>query len=45
MLLVADVADDVLDHDNGSFDDPEDIFVPLNLVGPLQLHNNGNNSC
>lgn len=33
------------DLNNGSFDDPEDIFVPLNLVAPLQLHNNGNNSC
>jgi putative ABC transport system permease protein len=33
------------DLENGSFDDPEDIFVPLNLVSPLQLHNNGNNSC
>jgi putative ABC transport system permease protein len=33
------------DLNNGSFDDPEDIFVPLNLVAPMQLHNNGNNSC
>ncbi|HEY1772077.1 MAG TPA: ABC transporter permease [Gammaproteobacteria bacterium] len=33
------------DLNNGSFDDPEDVFVPLNLVNPMQLHNNGSNSC
>ena len=33
------------DLENDQFGDPEDIFVPLNLVSPMQLHNNGNNSC
>jgi putative ABC transport system permease protein len=33
------------DAQDDQFGDPEDLFVPLNLVGPMQLHNNGNNSC
>lgn len=33
------------DLENDQFGDPEDIFVPLNLVSPMQLHVNGNNSC
>ena len=33
------------DLENDQFGDPEDIFVPLNLVSTMQLHNNGNNSC
>ena len=33
------------DLENDQFGDPEDIFVPLNLVSPMQLHISGNNSC
>jgi putative ABC transport system permease protein len=33
------------DLENDAFGDPEDIFVPLNLVSSMQLHVNGNNSC
>jgi len=33
------------DLENDQFGDPEDVFVPLNLVSPMQLHVNGNNSC
>ena len=33
------------DLENDQFGDPEDFYVPLNLVSPMQLHNNGNNSC
>jgi putative ABC transport system permease protein len=33
------------DLENDQFGDSEDIYVPLNLVSSMQLHNNGNNSC
>jgi putative ABC transport system permease protein len=33
------------DAQDDQFGEPEDLFVPLNLIGPMQLHNNGNNSC
>ena len=33
------------DLENDQFGDPEDVFIPFNLVEPMQLHSNGNNSC
>lgn len=33
------------DLENDQFGDPEDVFIPFNLVQPMQLHSNGNNSC
>jgi putative ABC transport system permease protein len=33
------------DLENDQFGDPEDVFIPFNLVSSMQLHNNGNNNC
>jgi putative ABC transport system permease protein len=33
------------DLENDQFGDPEDVFIPFNLVSSMQLHSNGNNSC
>ncbi|HEY3644082.1 MAG TPA: ABC transporter permease [Gammaproteobacteria bacterium] len=33
------------DLENDQFGDPEDMFIPFNLVSGMQLHSNGNNSC
>ena len=33
------------DLENDSFGDPEDAFIPFNLVTSMQLHSSGNNSC
>jgi putative ABC transport system permease protein len=33
------------DLENDTFGDPEDVFIPFNLVASMQLHSNGNNSC
>ncbi|MGH8371250.1 MAG: ABC transporter permease [Gammaproteobacteria bacterium] len=33
------------DLENDAFGDPEDVFIPFNLVSSMQLHSNGNNSC
>jgi putative ABC transport system permease protein len=33
------------DLENDQFGDPEDVFIPLNLVSSMQLHSSGNNSC
>lgn len=33
------------DLENDQFGDPENVFIPLNLVSSMQLHSSGNNSC
>lgn len=33
------------DLENDAFGDPEDVFIPFNLVTSMQLHSSGNNSC
>ncbi len=33
------------DLENDQFGDPEDVFIPFNLLTSMQLHSNGNNSC